>query len=85
MLWPCNLTNLCLFKFSFQTFLICHSVGFGATIGWLFAFDREILELSLAMLILSVASIYVAVGISYKRVHDNLEHLDTKENKSGWP
>ena len=70
-----------LFNIILQSFLACFIVGFGSTIGWLFAFDREILILSFFILILSAAGIYGAVAILHKRVYDNLKILNTKEHR----
>ena len=43
--------------------------------GWLFAFDVEILELSLALLLLAAFSAYFAIGASCKLVYDNQAEL----------
>lgn len=56
-------------------------VGWLATVGWLFAYDTENLELSLAMLLLSAFSFYGALGVSWKLVYDNEE--DLKQNSPG--
>ena len=64
-----------------QSFLLSYFFAFGGTLAWLFAFDREILSLSLLILIFSTILLYIALGISYKRVYDNLKQLNTEKNR----
>jgi len=63
-----------------QKYLLGFSLTFATTVGWLFAFDREILELSLALLILASIFIYITVGVAHKVVYDNASKLE-KDNK----
>jgi len=56
---------------------VCYIIAWAATSAWLFAFDNEILELALALLILSVASGYVAVGASYVSVRKHVDKIAT--------
>jgi len=48
------------------------------TVGWLFAYDNEILELSIAFLILGAIFSFIAIGASSKRIQDNLFTLEIK-------
>ncbi|XP_076813061.1 uncharacterized protein LOC143459705 [Clavelina lepadiformis] len=56
-------------------FLCGYTLAWGSTVGWLFAFDAEILELSLALLLLAAFSAYFAIGASCKLVYDNQTEL----------
>ncbi|CAK8688929.1 unnamed protein product [Clavelina lepadiformis] len=57
-------------------FLAAYILAWSSTIGWLFAFDNEILELSFVILILAAGSVYVALGASCKVVRQNVLHLE---------
>ena len=65
----------------FQAFLILNTLAFGTCDAWYFAFDSETLGWSFALLALCDVFNYIAIGISLKRVHDNVEMLE--ENSKG--
>ncbi|CAK8688936.1 unnamed protein product [Clavelina lepadiformis] len=65
-------------------FLVFYSIGFLSTVGWLFAYDRESLELSLVALLLGVVSLGASLGISYKLVYDNLAKLEMNSQEVLW-
>uniref|UniRef100_H2YLM8 Uncharacterized protein n=1 Tax=Ciona savignyi TaxID=51511 RepID=H2YLM8_CIOSA len=66
-------------------FFIGYMLTFSITVGWLFAFDREILGLGLALLILAVCSAYVAIGSSCKALTDNINSSVPVQKKVVWP
>nr|CAB3262978.1 uncharacterized protein LOC100186076 [Phallusia mammillata] len=63
-----------------KTFLISYCAAFIVTVGWLFAFDREVMGLSFALLLVAALSVYVSVGALCKAAADNAEALE-KDNK----
>ena len=50
------------------------------TVGWIFAYDNEILELSFAFLVLGAIFSFIAIGASCKRIQDNIFTLEIKGN-----
>ena len=68
------------FLLFWQLFLIAYSAAFMMTVGWLFAYDNEILELSIAFLILGALFTFLAIGASSRRIQDNLFTLEIKGN-----
>ncbi|XP_078487676.1 uncharacterized protein LOC100186076 [Ciona intestinalis] len=58
-----------------NVFFAGYIMAFSTTVGWLFAFDREILGLALALLILAVASVYIAIGSCCKALAHNVASL----------
>ena len=48
------------------------------TVGWIFAYDSEILPLALGFLLLGAIFAMVAVALSAKRIQDNLFTLEIK-------
>ncbi|XP_076813709.1 uncharacterized protein LOC143460178 isoform X3 [Clavelina lepadiformis] len=65
-------------------FLVFYSIGFLSTVAWLFAYDRESLELSFVALLLGVVSVGASLGISYKLVYDNLAKLEMNSQGVLW-
>ena len=58
-------------------------LGCLATVAWLFAFDRELLIPSFAILIFGAMSLWEAVRSSLVVVYDNLPQLETN-SRSEW-
>ena len=50
-------------------------------IGWLFSADKELLGLSLPLLVVANAVCLAALGLSYKRVYDNTIYLESKDTR----
>ncbi|XP_076814738.1 uncharacterized protein LOC143460930 [Clavelina lepadiformis] len=63
-------------------FLVSYIFLFLIPIAWLFSFDNEILELSLAFLILAAVVAYITIGISCKRTHDSEKILKKSKSKA---
>nr|CAB3262977.1 uncharacterized protein LOC100186076 [Phallusia mammillata] len=67
-----------------KIFWLGYCLAFGSTVGWLFAFDREILGLSFALLLIAVLSVYLAIGTSCKVVADNVDALEANNKVVLW-
>ena len=66
--------------FIFQAYFVFYILAFGLTNGWYFAFDAESLGWSFAILICTVASLYIAIAITLKAVASVASTLE-KNNK----
>jgi len=53
-------------------------LAFACIVGWLFAFDREIFELSYCLLTLSAASVYFCLAVSYRAINEEAAYLKAK-------
>nr|XP_002124153.3 uncharacterized protein LOC100178191 [Ciona intestinalis] len=55
-------------------YFIFHGVAFASTFAWILVFDRELLELSLAVIILCMISVYAIIVMACKPLADSIEN-----------
>lgn len=62
--------------------LVCYIVNLAANCGWLIAFDREVLELALALLFIITVNLYMFLFFSYRSLDNGMEVLVKQERKA---
>ncbi|XP_076813779.1 uncharacterized protein LOC143460233 isoform X2 [Clavelina lepadiformis] len=67
-----------------KPFLVFYIMAFGSAITWLFTFDREMLVTSAIVLAIGALSVCISLGISCKRVYDNLAALEKSNQALLW-
>uniref|UniRef100_H2YLN0 Uncharacterized protein n=1 Tax=Ciona savignyi TaxID=51511 RepID=H2YLN0_CIOSA len=63
-------------------FFIAHTIAFACTLVWVLVFDRELLEVSLVVIIVCLVSVYVAISLSCKQLADGIESGRVDETTS---
>ncbi|XP_045208580.2 uncharacterized protein LOC123560457 [Mercenaria mercenaria] len=63
-------------------YLASYLLNLGFNCGWMVAFDREILELALALLFLITVTLYVCLFFSYRNLNRGIDILIKQERKS---
>ena len=58
-----------------QAFFIFDTLAFGAQSGWYFAFDAQTLGWNFALLVFTVVTIYISIGITLKQTEDNADEV----------
>nr|XP_039255897.1 uncharacterized protein LOC120332666 [Styela clava] len=64
--------------------LIFWSLSWGCSMGWLFAYDREILWLSMFLILASALSTYATLGFSYASYYKDTMILEEHDSRMLW-